>query len=115
MGVLPEAQASLAERLPVSPSPVLIDFEEAPLAGGALRHFFLNLHTISLEVTLVVTLVAPPGFSFKGPHGLGHLHLQNRIVWHSLFQITGYVNPSSSSLGSPASVELTSSEGRVSW
>ena len=44
-------------------------------------------------MTLSVTLVTPSGFLLEGLHGMGHLYLQDRVVWDSLLQVTGYVQP----------------------
>ena len=47
-------------------SPVSLWLKEAPSTGGALDCFFLRLLAVFLQMTLLVTSVASPGFPSQG-------------------------------------------------
>ena len=75
-----ETRLSLMEGVLPSPSLEPTCLGEAPSAARARSHFFLILPVVSLEVALLVTGEAPPGLHLLGSHGMGHLHLQDRII-----------------------------------
>ena len=48
---------------------------------------------VPLKVALLVTGEASPGLHLLGPHGMGHFHLQDRIIRYSLLQVAGNEQP----------------------
>ena len=48
---------------------------------GALDRFFLRLLAVFLQMTLLVTSIAPTGLLLVGSHRAGQPHLENRIIW----------------------------------
>ena len=75
-----ETRFGPAEGVLTFPFLELTCLREAPLAAGAHSHFFLILPVVSLEVALLVAGETPPGLHLLRPHGMGHFHLQDRII-----------------------------------
>ena len=69
-----------AEGVLALPSPELTCFGKALQLQRSSPIFFFILPVVPLKVALLVTGEASPGLHLLGLHGMGHFHLQDRII-----------------------------------
>ena len=55
--------------------------------------FFFPFLIILCEVAWPIAGETPPGVHLLDSHSMGHLNLQNRVIWHSLLEVTRDVQP----------------------